>query len=130
MTQDDRPKKKKAQRDFFTPELLLGISCFATLFAVRAVLQWRSERSVDARMLAPVDAQVIRLDLNRCDALELSLLPGVGQQLSLRIIVFREANGPFKHVEDLSQVRGIGEANLRRLRPFVEVGDLGVSSSK
>jgi competence protein ComEA len=48
-------------------------------------------------------------------------LPGVGPALADRILSHREANGPFRRIEDLRGVHGIGEATLKRLQPWVHV---------
>lgn len=60
------------------------------------------------------------LDLNRADTLALQALPGVGPALARRIVEAR-AETPFRGVDDLLRVRGIGPATLARLRPLVAV---------
>ena len=62
------------------------------------------------------------LDLNRATAQDLTQLPGVGEVIARRIIDFREEHGPFKRVEDLMKVKGIGEKSLEKIRPYVRVG--------
>ena len=60
-----------------------------------------------------------KLDLNRATAEELRQLTGVGEVLAERIVAYREEHGPFRRVEDITLVRGIGsaiyEANRDRL---------------
>jgi len=63
-----------------------------------------------------------RLDLNRADANELDLLPGVGPALAARILEERRRRGRFASVKDLLQVRGIGPKTLAKLLPRVRVG--------
>ncbi len=60
-------------------------------------------------------------DLNTADAAALELLPGVGPVLAGRIIAWRTANGPFRSVDELGEVSGIGDAILALLRPAVRV---------
>lgn len=60
------------------------------------------------------------IDVNRATAQELRRLPGIGPTLSQRIIETREGK-PFRAVEDLRRVRGIGAKTLERLRPYVMV---------
>lgn len=60
------------------------------------------------------------IDLNRSSAAELEELPGVGPVLASRIVEFRESNGPFKTVEDLLDVGGIGETKLDAMRDAIE----------
>lgn len=51
---------------------------------------------------------------------ELQRLPGVGPSKAAAIIAFRERT-PFRRVEDILRVRGIGRATFRRLRPYLSV---------
>lgn len=62
-----------------------------------------------------------RVSLNRATADQLEGLPGVGPVLAERIVAFRDTNGPFKEVEDLLQVPGVGEAKLSSIRDLVIV---------
>jgi competence protein ComEA len=57
-----------------------------------------------------------RFDLNRADAAQLRMLPGVGEVLADRIVQHRREHGDFRSIEDLREVRGIGEVMLARLR--------------
>lgn len=59
------------------------------------------------------------VNVNTATSEQLQLLPGVGPALAERIIEFREANGPFKKVDELVAVRGIGDKSLAKLRPYV-----------
>lgn len=61
------------------------------------------------------------VDINRATVDELDTLPGVGPTTAQAIIDHRNRNGPFRSVEDLGKVRGIGPAKLAELRPLVTV---------
>lgn len=61
------------------------------------------------------------LDLNRATAAELEELPGIGPALAARIVAHRSRRGPFRSVEDLLEVRGVGPRTLEALRPYVTV---------
>ena len=61
------------------------------------------------------------LDLNRAGAAELDALPGIGPVLARRILEHRRRNGPFRRVEELRAVRGVGPGLLARLRERVSV---------
>jgi len=63
-----------------------------------------------------------RLDLNQASATQLESLPGVGEVTAARIIEYRQENDGFKKIEELMNVRGIGERSFLRLRPLVTVG--------
>ncbi len=63
-----------------------------------------------------------RVDLNRAGARQLESLPGIGPALAQRIIDHRQKNGPFKRIEDLMNVRGIGEKKFLQLEDRIRVG--------
>lgn len=62
------------------------------------------------------------LDLNTATAEDLQRLPGIGEKKAAAIVAWRAEHGPFQVVEDLLSVRGIGEAILADLAPYVTVG--------
>jgi competence ComEA-like helix-hairpin-helix protein len=62
------------------------------------------------------------IDLNRANAEDLDAVPGLGPALAQRIIDYRQAHGPFKQIEDLREVSGIGPQNLQKLKPFLGLG--------
>lgn len=61
------------------------------------------------------------IDLNSADAATLDDLPGVGPATADAIIEYRAANGPFKRVEDIDNVKGIGPGLLAELAPLLTV---------
>lgn len=69
-----------------------------------------------------------RVDLNHATASDLEALPGIGPKLAHRVIQHRTSHGPFKRVEDLRQVKGIGHKKFDRLRSYVLVTHVKASS--
>ena len=65
------------------------------------------------------DGPLYRMDLNRAGAAELNQLPGIGTTLAQRIVTYRITYGPFRSIEDLRRVSGIGPKTLERIRPSV-----------
>jgi competence protein ComEA len=61
------------------------------------------------------------VNLNTATPEELQLLPGVGEVRAGAIIAKRKQHGGFQTVDDLLEVKGIGQAMLKRLRPYVTV---------
>ncbi len=62
-----------------------------------------------------------RVNINRADVSQLDTLPGIGPGLAQRILDYRQANGPFKTVEELLAVPGIGETIFLGLRELITV---------
>jgi competence protein ComEA len=63
------------------------------------------------------------VNLNTATASQIATLPGIGDTAAQRIIEYREKNGGFKKVEELMNVKGIGEKSFLKLKPLVTLGD-------
>jgi comEA protein len=62
------------------------------------------------------------LNLNTATAAQLEKLPGVGARTAQLIVEHRQKNGGFKKVEELMNIKGIGEKSFLKLKPMVVVG--------
>lgn len=62
------------------------------------------------------------VNINTASAAELDALPGIGAKTAARIVEYRQKNGPFKKVEELMNVRGVGEKNFLKLKAQISVG--------
>ena len=62
------------------------------------------------------------INVNTAELEELVTLPGIGEAYARRLIEYRKKHGPFERVEDLLNVRGIGDRTLERIRSRVTVG--------
>lgn len=60
------------------------------------------------------------LDLNSATAAQLESLPMIGPRRAESIVADRARRGPFRSVDDLGRVHGIGPRTIERLRPFVK----------
>jgi competence protein ComEA len=61
------------------------------------------------------------VNLNAATAAQLQTLPGVGASTAQRIVDYRQKNGSFKKVEELMNVKGIGEKSFLKLKPLITV---------
>jgi competence ComEA-like helix-hairpin-helix protein len=61
------------------------------------------------------------IDLNEADVVDLRLIPGIGEKMAARIIEHREKNGPFRSLDELRRISGIGPAVLARIRPYLRI---------
>lgn len=64
-----------------------------------------------------------RIDINRADPWLLQALPGIGATRAQAIVDYRNANGHFRRIEGLLNVKGIGEGTFDRLKSFVSISE-------
>ena len=62
------------------------------------------------------------LDINSATVEQFQLIPGIGPVLAQKIVDYREENGPFRDVSELTNVDGIGSKTLQNIFKFVTVG--------
>jgi len=95
-----------------------------TALAIVLALGGAAAAPVAAAPAAPAKAgasEARPIDLNTADAAALESVPGIGKSLSQRILAFREKNGPFKKIEEIMNVRGIGEKSFLRIKDRLTV---------
>ena len=111
---------------------LIGLTAALIIGMLVAVSDWYrpsrlEEFSVVPRAVAPpppleeVVAKQEPLSLNSATIAELVELPAVGPKIAERIVAFRRKRGPFKRLEQLTEVNGIGAKTLEKLRPLLIV---------
>jgi competence protein ComEA len=61
------------------------------------------------------------VNLNTATATQIATLPGIGEKAAQHIIEYREKNGGFKKIEELMNVKGIGEKSFLKLKPLITV---------
>jgi len=98
-------------RMFTGTVLALAVVCASSPMAAQAAATPKSAR-VSAS--APIN-------LNTATAAQLDALPGVGPSTAQRIVEYRQKNGGFKRVEELMNIRGVGEKSFLKIKPLVMV---------
>jgi competence protein ComEA len=66
-------------------------------------------------------ASLPTVNLNTATQAQLETLPGIGAATAKRILEYRQKNGGFKKIEELMNVKGIGEKSFLKLKPHVSV---------
>ncbi len=69
----------------------------------------------------PSPSLVGTVNVNTATSEELQLLPGIGEARAAALIALRRSRGGFKSVNELTEVKGIGDTAMKRLRPFVRL---------
>ena len=111
--------------------LLLGVLFLAALAALYVHMSETAEGTdytitTARRPEEPVTPEPAPLvDVNTASLEELDTLHGIGPALAQRIIDYREANGPFRTIEQIMEVSGIGEAKFAELKDRITVDNEG-----
>lgn len=103
-------------------QLFVGV-LVATILVLMAVHWVRLSRwgtmPVEVERLADIELHY-HLDINQATWVEWSQLDGIGEALAGRIVEDRQQNGPFRRIEDLQRVKGIGPKTVERIRPWLK----------
>lgn len=101
-------------------EILVLVILIAVLIALNIVNYAKRER-LKANTLVVVEEIAVKIPINTAQTDELDVLPGIGPALADRIVAYRKEHGPFKTVEDIKKVKGIGNKLLEKMLPFIEL---------
>lgn len=91
-----------------------------TAASIAAPVQ-QTAASKPAKPAATASTVTTPINVNTATSAELEKLPGVGPAMALRIVEYRQKNNGFKKIEDLMQVKGIGEKTFLKLKPLVTI---------
>jgi competence protein ComEA len=67
-------------------------------------------------------AATAKININTASVEELDKLPGIGPSIAKAIVDYRTANGPFKTIEGINDVKGIGDALFAKIKDSITVG--------
>jgi competence protein ComEA len=97
------------------------ITALALAFVVAAAASLDARPQSTSTPPAQQQPAAAPVNLNTATQAELEKLPGVGAATAKTIIEYRQKNGGFKKVEELMNVKGIGEKSFLKLKPLVTV---------
>ena len=79
------------------------------------------EPTQNSKQIEPAKVEII--NINTATSAQLQTLKGIGEAYARRIIEYREANGGFDSIDELVNVKGIGEKRLENIRPYIKLKD-------
>jgi competence protein ComEA len=87
---------------------------------------WLAGAPMAQAAAAPQDAADTKavgaaVNLNTASASQLEAVPGIGPKMAQRIVEYRQKNGAFKKIEELMNVKGIGEKSFLKLKAHITV---------
>ena len=91
-----------------------------TSWMVAAPLSLYAQQSAP-ETAAKTAASTAVINLNTATASQLESLPGIGPKTAIRIVEYRQKNGSFKKIEELMNVKGIGEKGFLKLKSRITV---------
>lgn len=112
-------KSHASNKEEFMVRTYLFLLAAAFFIAVQPTIA-NSQSAGPQSVAKPAGTNVV--NINTAKATELEALPGVGVKTAARIVEYRQKNGPFKKVEELMNVRGIGEKSFLKLKSQLTVG--------
>ena len=102
--------------------LIASLCCLILMIvSVNQTFAAAQQGAVEKTSVAQESLLASKVDINNADETMLISIPGVGPATATRINNYREANGPFRSVDELLKIKGIGPKVLEKIRPFVTV---------
>ena len=106
----------------FTAGYFLGQRGGGEPYTVSAETLWTEEAAAASQSgTGTPSGPAEKVDLNTATAGELESLPGIGQVRAQAIIADRAENGPFRYLEELIRVPGIGQGTLEQIMDYITV---------
>lgn len=114
-------KKINDQLGLTRQEQLIVIFLLVGLLLGSGVSLYKKQRASQPQriQLVKVKNKFQKININQATREEIERLPYIGPSLAERIIQYRQREGGFRSIEDLKKVKGIGEKNLEKIKPYV-----------
>lgn len=113
--------------------LVVAVTCTICLLGISGEVMAAAEKKQTSQAIAantadpalPADAKEkpavpANVDINTADKDLLIGLPGIGPKTADAILAYRQENGNFKTLDELTKVKGIGDKTLAKLKPYLQ----------
>lgn len=106
-----------------------GVSLLA-LLACLAAHPFAQQAEPSAKAEARSAKAALVVNVNTASATELEQVPGIGPKVAARIVDYRTKKGPFRKLEELMNVQGIGEKSFLKLRTQLTIAGAAASAAQ
>lgn len=100
---------------------IVPVALIAVLSCPFAAVAGPRQQSAPAAAESSDSPRAGAVNLNTATAAQLESLPGIGAKTAQRILEYRQKSGGFKKLEELMNVKGIGEKSFLKLKPHITV---------
>jgi competence protein ComEA len=99
---------------------MFGLAIVIFVFAISASFSFAEGK---AKVETPDAATqgVAKININKATIDQLTEIKGIGQSYAKGIVAYREKNGPFKKIEDIKEVKGIGDKLFEKIKDQITV---------
>ncbi|MCK4250328.1 helix-hairpin-helix domain-containing protein [candidate division WOR-3 bacterium] len=101
-------------------EILVLVILIAVLIALN-IVNYVKKENLKKNYTVLIEEIKVQISINDVDAGELEDLPGIGPSLANRIVEYRNMHGRFENLENLKNVKGIGNKLFQKILPFIKL---------
>lgn len=101
-------------------EIFVLVILILVLVAIN-VVNYVKKENLKKNYTVLIEEIKVQISINDVDAGELEDLPGIGPSLANRIVEYRNTYGKFKNLENLKNVKGIGNKLFQKILPFIKL---------
>ena len=98
-----------------------GLIIIISIFALSITLTFAQGASKGDAGKAAATQVASKININKATVEQLMEIKGIGESYAKRIVEYRDKNGPFKNIEDITKVQGIGSKTFDKIKDLIMV---------